>query len=60
MLLNLADPPGIVGMSGLPLIAPDKDYETEGGIRNDVVFPGRYDTWGQGYSALHKYEAVHD
>ena len=40
MLLDLEDPSKVIGMSKLPLIAPDKPYETQGGFRNDVVFPG--------------------
>ncbi|THF84168.1 glycoside hydrolase family 130 protein [Cohnella fermenti] len=40
MLLDLDDPSRIVGLCKHPLIAPEAPYETEGGFRNDVVFPG--------------------
>ena len=40
MLLDLEDPAKIIGMSKAPLIAPEAPYETEGGFRNDVIFPG--------------------
>lgn len=40
MLLDLEDPSKIVGMSKLPLIAPEAEYETERGFRQQVVFPG--------------------
>jgi beta-1,4-mannooligosaccharide/beta-1,4-mannosyl-N-acetylglucosamine phosphorylase len=40
MLLDLNDPRRVVGMSHLPLIAPEAVYETAGGFRNHVVFPG--------------------
>ncbi|MFH1377819.1 MAG: glycoside hydrolase family 130 protein [Planctomycetota bacterium] len=40
MLLDLDDPGKIVGMSKSPLLAPEADYETTGGYRNDVIFPG--------------------
>jgi len=40
MLLDKDDPSRIIGMSRSPLIAPEAPYETEGGFRNDVVFPG--------------------
>jgi beta-1,4-mannooligosaccharide/beta-1,4-mannosyl-N-acetylglucosamine phosphorylase len=40
MLLDLADPSKVVGMSKQPLIAPEAPYETSGGYRNDVIFPG--------------------
>ncbi len=39
MLLDLEQPSRIVGMSPTPLIAPEASYETEGGFRNDVIFP---------------------
>ena len=40
MLLDLDDPTKVVGMSKLPLIAPETDYETEIGFRQQVIFPG--------------------
>lgn len=40
MLLDLDDPGKIIGMAPDPLIAPEFWYETEGGFRNDVIFPG--------------------
>lgn len=40
MLLDLDDPSKIVGMSRKPLLAPEAAYETSGGFRNDVIFPG--------------------
>jgi len=40
MLLDLHDPYRIVGMSKEPLLAPEETYETQGGYRNDVIFPG--------------------
>jgi beta-1,4-mannooligosaccharide/beta-1,4-mannosyl-N-acetylglucosamine phosphorylase len=40
MLLDLKDPSKVIGMSKEPLIAPEESYETEGGFRNDVIFPG--------------------
>ncbi len=39
MLLDLADPRKVVGMSRNPLLAPEAPYETTGGYRNKVVFP---------------------
>lgn len=40
MLLDLEDPTKIVGMSKLPLIAPETYYETKTGFRRNVIFPG--------------------
>lgn len=40
MLLDLDDPSKVIGMSKEPLIAPEADYETKDGFRNDVIFPG--------------------
>jgi beta-1,4-mannooligosaccharide/beta-1,4-mannosyl-N-acetylglucosamine phosphorylase len=40
MLLDLNDPTKIVGMSKLPLIAPETYYETKSGFRQHVIFPG--------------------
>ena len=40
MLLDLEDPTKVIGMSKLPLIAPENEYETEVGFRQHVIFPG--------------------
>jgi beta-1,4-mannooligosaccharide/beta-1,4-mannosyl-N-acetylglucosamine phosphorylase len=40
MLLDLNEPWKVVAMSKQPLIAPEAPYETDGGFRNDVIFPG--------------------
>lgn len=40
MLLDLKDPSKIVGIYREPLIAPETEYETEGGFRTNVIFPG--------------------
>ncbi|MDO3413189.1 glycoside hydrolase family 130 protein [Saccharibacillus sp. CPCC 101409] len=40
MLLDLDNPYKIIGLSSEPLLAPEADYEREGGFRNDVIFPG--------------------
>ena len=40
MLLDLNDPNKVVGMSKLPLIAPEARYETSEGFRENVIFPG--------------------
>ncbi|SFB48347.1 beta-1,4-mannooligosaccharide/beta-1,4-mannosyl-N-acetylglucosamine phosphorylase [Cohnella sp. OV330] len=40
MLLDLDDPKRVVGMYKEPLLAPDADYEKDGGFRNHVIFPG--------------------
>lgn len=40
MLLDLADPRRIIGMSKQPILAPEVDYETRNGFRNNVIFPG--------------------
>lgn len=40
MLLDLNDPSEVVGMSKLPLIAPETEYEVDEGIRQNVIFPG--------------------
>jgi len=39
LLLDLGDPTKVVGMSRAPILEPEAPYETEGGYRNDVVFP---------------------
>ncbi|AIQ40087.1 glycoside hydrolase family 130 protein [Paenibacillus sp. FSL R5-0912] len=40
MLLDLEDPSRIIGRAAAPLLAPEALYETSGGFRNDVIFPG--------------------
>ena len=40
MLLDLDDPGKIIGFYEEPLMAPEAGYETEGGFRNNVIFPG--------------------
>ena len=40
MLLDLQDPTRVIGMSKLPLIAPETPYETQEGFRTQVIFPG--------------------
>ncbi|WP_456290172.1 glycoside hydrolase family 130 protein [Paenibacillus sp. AK002] len=40
MMLDLDNPKKIIGMYKEPLLAPEVSYETEGGFRNNVIFPG--------------------
>ncbi len=40
MLLDLEDPSRILGVYQEPLIAPETEYEVEGGFRTNVIFPG--------------------
>ncbi len=40
MLLDLDDPTKVIGMSKLPLIAPELPFETDEGFRQNVIFPG--------------------
>lgn len=40
MLLDLENPSKIVGLCETPLLVPEAEYETSGGFRNDVIFPG--------------------
>lgn len=40
MLLDLEDPTKIIGVYKEPLIAPETEYEIEGGFRTNVIFPG--------------------
>ena len=40
MLLDLYDPSKIIGMSDVPLIAPETYWETDDGCRTNVIFPG--------------------
>ena len=39
MLLDLDDPRKVVGLCREPLLAPEAPYETDGGFRNNVIFP---------------------
>lgn len=40
MLLDLENPKKVLGIYEEPLLAPEASYETDGGFRNDVIFPG--------------------
>jgi beta-1,4-mannooligosaccharide/beta-1,4-mannosyl-N-acetylglucosamine phosphorylase len=40
MLLDLENPYKVIGLAREPLLAPEASYETDGGFRNDVLFPG--------------------
>lgn len=40
MLLDLERPERVIGMSKQPLIAPETEYETDEGFRQNVIFPG--------------------
>lgn len=40
MLLDLDNPYKVIGRYSEPLMAPEAGYETDGGFRNDVIFPG--------------------
>ncbi|MGO4273508.1 glycoside hydrolase family 130 protein [Paenibacillus sp. TAF58] len=40
MLLDLDNPKKVLGIYQDPLIAPETSYETDGGFRNHVIFPG--------------------
>lgn len=40
MLLDLEDPRKIVGLGREPILVPEAPYETGGGFRNNVIFPG--------------------
>ena len=40
MLLDLKDPSKIIGIYKEPLIAPETEYELEGGYRTNVIFQG--------------------
>ena len=40
MLLDLEDPSKVIGMSEVPLIAPETKWETDEGMRTNVIFPG--------------------
>lgn len=40
MLLDLKDPSRVIGMSKVPLIVADQEFEQKDGFRQDVIFPG--------------------
>lgn len=40
MLLDLEDPSKVIGMSKIPLMAPETYWETEDGFRTNAIFPG--------------------
>ena len=40
MLLDGENPRKVIGLCTTPLLAPEASYETTGGYRNDVIFPG--------------------
>lgn len=40
MLLDITEPHKVLSVYQEPLLAPEAPYETSGGFRNDVVFPG--------------------
>jgi len=40
MLLDKDEPWKVIARCPTPLLAPEAPYETEGGFRNDVIFPG--------------------
>ncbi|UKS24537.1 glycoside hydrolase family 130 protein [Paenibacillus sp. HWE-109] len=40
MLLDLDNPKKVIGLYQDPLLAPETSYETDGGFRNHVIFPG--------------------
>jgi beta-1,4-mannooligosaccharide/beta-1,4-mannosyl-N-acetylglucosamine phosphorylase len=40
MLLQLQDPSKVIGLSLEPVLTPEAPYETAGGFRNNVIFPG--------------------
>jgi beta-1,4-mannooligosaccharide/beta-1,4-mannosyl-N-acetylglucosamine phosphorylase len=40
MLLDLNDPRKVTGLFTEPLMVPEASYETSGGFRNNVIFPG--------------------
>ena len=40
MLLDLEDPSKVIGMSKMPLIAPELPHEADEGFRQNVIFPG--------------------
>jgi len=40
MLLDLDQPHKVIGLCRHPLLAPEAPYETSGGFRNNIIFPG--------------------
>lgn len=40
MMLDLEDPGKVIGMCETPLLAPELDFETDEGFRQNVIFPG--------------------
>lgn len=40
MLLDLEDPSKVIGMSKVPLLAPETSWEIDEGFRTNVIFPG--------------------
>lgn len=40
MLLDLKNPRKVIGLSQIPLLAPEAPYELKGGFRDQVIFPG--------------------
>ena len=40
MLLDLEDPSKVIGMSKVPLLAPETSWEADDGFRTNVIFPG--------------------
>ena len=40
MLLDLDEPRRVVGLCREPILVPEAPYETDGGFRNHVIFPG--------------------
>lgn len=40
MLLDLNDPSKVIGMTKTPVIAPETKWETDEGLRTNVIFPG--------------------
>lgn len=39
VLLDLNNPAKVIGISKTPILVPDAPYETDGGVRNGVIFP---------------------
>ncbi len=63
MLLDEHNPRKIIGLSTEPLLAPEAPYETDGGFRNNVIFPGGMILEGSGevkiyYGAADTVEAL--
>ncbi len=63
MLLDLDNPARVIGISKVPLMKPTEPYETEGGFRNKVLFPGGMISEADGtvkiyYGAADTYECL--